>query len=59
MGVGMAQISLVENVVGGWAVSDVRISNLSDSINLYCETTGQGASSTSILRSIVGSTNSV
>lgn len=53
----MPQVSLVENVVGGWNVSDVRISNLSDSINLFVETTGQGASSTSILRSIVGSTS--
>lgn len=49
--------NLIQNLVGGWNTSDVRISNLSDSNNLYVETTGEGASSTSILRSIQGSTS--
>ena len=53
----MPQDSLIQNLVGGWNTSDVRISNLSDSNNLYVETTGEGASSTSILRSIQGSTS--
>lgn len=53
----MAQTNLIQNLVGGWSVSDVRIANLSDSINLFVETQGEGASSTSMLRSICGSTS--
>lgn len=52
----MAQVNLIQNLVGGWSVSDVRIANLSDSINLYVETQGDGAASTQMLRSICGST---
>ena len=53
----MPQNTLIQNIVGGWNVSDVRISNLSESINFFVETAGEGASSTSILRSIQGSTS--
>lgn len=52
----MPQTNLIQNLVGGWSVSDVRIANLSESINLYVETQGLGASSTQLLRSISGST---
>lgn len=50
----MAQTSIIQNVVGGWNVSDVRIANMSDSMNMYPETQGTGASATSMLRSICG-----
>lgn len=50
----MAQTSIIQNITGGWSVSDVRIANMSDSVNLYPETQGTGASATSMLRSICG-----
>ena len=51
----MPQVSLIQNLVGNWSVSDVRIANLSDSVNMYVETQGEGASTTQMLRSISGS----
>lgn len=50
----MPNVSLIQNMVGGWNESDTRLANLSDSVNLFPETQGQGASSTSMLRSISG-----
>lgn len=50
----MSNVSLVSNLVGGWNVSDVRLANLSDSVNMFPETQGQGSSATSMLRSISG-----
>lgn len=49
-------VHLVSNLTGGWNKSDVRLANLSESINMYTETQGEGATSTSVLRSIQGST---
>lgn len=50
----MAQTSIIQNITGGWSVSDIRIANMSDTVNMYVETQGTGSSSTSILRSISG-----
>lgn len=50
----MAQVSIVQNVVGGWSISDIRVANMSDTVNMYVESQGTGASATSILRSISG-----
>lgn len=51
----MSSKSVIQNIVGGWSVSDTRLANLSDSLNMFVETQGEGASATSILRSICGS----
>ena len=51
----MGQVSIVSDMIGGWSTSDVRIANLSDSINMFLETQGKGASATALLRSISGS----
>lgn len=53
----MPQYNLISNIVGGWSKSDIRISNLAESINIYCETQGEGASSSQILRSIQGTSD--
>lgn len=53
----MPAYNLIQNIVGGDRKSDARIVNLSENINLYVETTGKGASSTQILRSIQGTTD--
>lgn len=50
----MPQTSIVQNITGGWGVSDIRIANLSDSVNMYVETQSGGASANSVLRSISG-----
>jgi hypothetical protein len=52
----MSKVSLIENIVGGQEVSDIRIANLSECINMYIETQGDGASATTLIRSINGST---
>lgn len=51
----MGQVSIVSDIVGGWSVSDVRLANLSDTVNMFVETQGKGASAQAILRSIYGS----
>lgn len=50
----MPQETLIQNLTGGWNVSDIRIANLSDTINMFVETQGSGSSTTSLLRSIYG-----
>lgn len=52
----MSRVNLIDNIVGGQEVSDIRIANLSESVNMYIETQGDGSSATSLLRSINGST---
>ena len=49
--------SIIQNIIGGWSKSDIRLANLSDSLNLYQETQGDGASASAILRSIRGTTS--
>lgn len=51
----MANVNLVQNIVGSWSTSDVRIANLSDTQNMFIETQGEGASATHLIRSIRGS----
>lgn len=51
----MGKVNIISDIVGGWSVSDVRLANLSDSINMFVETQGKGSSATSMLRSISGS----
>lgn len=46
----MPKVSLIQNIVGGQAVSDVRLAGLAESINMYTEKSGE----TTILRSIHG-----
>ena len=50
----MANVSIISDIVGGWSESDIRLANMSESINMFCETQGSGAANTSILRSISG-----
>ena len=52
----MSTVSLINNIVGGQEDSDIRIANLSECVNMYIETQGDGASATSLIRSINGST---
>lgn len=52
----MSRVNLIDNIVGGQGVSDIRIANLSECINMYIETQGDGASATTMIRSINGST---
>lgn len=40
--------------MGSFNKADARISNLSETINMFVETTGEGASSTSVLKSVYG-----
>lgn len=47
-------MALIQNIVGPWSKSNIRIANLSESINMYPETQGQGASADTMLRSICG-----
>lgn len=51
----MPQNSLIQNLTGGWSVSDIRLANLSDNVNMYVESQSSGASNSEILRSISGS----
>ena len=46
----MAKVALIQNIVGGQAVSDVRIAGIAESINCYVESSGENK----ILRSIQG-----
>lgn len=48
---------LLQNFCGGSRVSDARVLNLSESINLYQETTGEGSSSSVVLRSCPGTSS--
>ena len=50
-------MGIISNIVGAWSKSNVKIANLSESINMYPETQGTGASAESILRSIMGTEN--
>ncbi len=50
----MPKSNLIQNIVGGTNASDVRLVNLSDSMNMFTEAQGTGSSATSILRSISG-----
>lgn len=50
----MPNVHLVSNLVGSWNKSDVRLANLSEAVNMYVETQGDGATAPSILRSIQG-----
>lgn len=50
----MPNVHLVSNLVGGWNKSDIRLANLSESINLFPETQGDGATAPAVLRSIQG-----
>ena len=52
----MPRVNLIDNIVGGQNVSDIRIANLSECINMYKETLGEGSSATALIRSICGST---
>lgn len=52
----MSKVSLIDNIVGGQEVSDIRIANLAECINMYVESQGDGASATTLIRSINGST---
>lgn len=47
-------MSIIQNIVGPWSKSNVRIANLSESINMFPETQGKGATADSMLRSILG-----
>ncbi len=47
-------MGLISSIVGPWSKSNIRIANLSESINMFQETQGKGAAAESILRSIVG-----
>lgn len=49
-------MSVIQNIVGPWSKSNIRIANLAESINMFPETQGQGASAQSMLRSICGTT---
>jgi len=51
----MSTVNLIQNIVGGQNVSDVRLANLSESVNMFPETLGEGSSTTQMLRSISGS----
>lgn len=51
----MPRSTIFQNLVGGTSVSDSRIANLSDSVNMFVERQGTGASAESVLRSIYGS----
>lgn len=51
----MANTNLVQNIVGGWNKSDTRLANMSETMNMFVETQGTGSSTTSMLRSITGS----
>lgn len=50
----MAQVNIVQNITGGFSESDTRLANLSDTLNMYVETQSTGSSTTSMLRSIQG-----
>lgn len=50
-------MGIIQNIVGPWSKSNIRIANLSESINMYPETQGKGAAADSILRSIMGTEN--
>lgn len=47
-------MGIIQNIVGPWSKSNIRIANLSESINMFQETQGSGAAADSILRSIMG-----
>ena len=51
----MPRVSLIDNIVGGQSQSDIRIANLAECINMFEEHQGEGASATSLIRSISGS----
>ena len=50
-------MGIIQNIVGPWSKSNIRIANLSESINMYQETQGKGAAAESILRSILGTSS--
>jgi len=50
----MASQQIIQNIVGGSRHSNMNVINVSHCQNMYFETQGEGASSTSILRSIQG-----
>ena len=50
----MSIVRLVSDVVGGSSKSDVRIANLSESVNMFPETQGEGSSASTMLRSVYG-----
>ena len=47
-------MSIIQNIVGPWSKSNIKIANLSESINMFQETQGKGATTEAILRSIMG-----
>ena len=48
----MPRVNLIDNIVGGQSVSDIRIANLAESVNMFEEHQGDGASATSLIRTI-------
>ena len=50
----MSQQQVIQNIVGGTRRADMNVINMSECQNMYFETSGEGASSSSLLRSIKG-----